>query len=267
VAWGRLFAGLMVLLSGCRIGFSEEEPRSACLKVLDADPLAPSGVYEVEIGAKLFNVSCDMETLGGGWTQLAVEIGGGICPEGWLYDESVDACTPGKMLCGTDNLWPTEVEVPGAFREVRGRVEGLQFFSTDAFNVRHPGRIDGAYVEGLSITIGKPRTHIWTYAVGLMNLESRGGNCPCAGGNPAPTLVGEDYFCASGNDTDTWDRLWYTDLPLWDGGTDASCNPLPTGSYFYRDLGITHIADIELRLMGDDCDESIGITSIELFVR
>ena len=34
-------------------------------------------------------------------------------------------------------------------------------------NYNHEGQtIDGYYVEGISITYGNPRQHIWTYAVG-----------------------------------------------------------------------------------------------------
>jgi len=27
-------------------------------------------------------------------------------------------------------------------------------------------RVDGVYVDGLSITLGRPHKHVWTYAVG-----------------------------------------------------------------------------------------------------
>ena len=49
--------------------------------------------------------------------------------------------------------------------------------------------IDGNYIDGLSITYGNPRQHIWTYATGAFdNGEIR---CPCDGtGGTTPSFVG-----------------------------------------------------------------------------
>lgn len=44
--------------------------------------------------------------------------------------------------------------------------------------------IDGAYVDGLSITHGiNPRHHIWTYAAGNSENGTHDANCPCHGSN------------------------------------------------------------------------------------
>ena len=52
--------------------------------------------------------------------------------------------------------------------------------------------LDGVYVDGISITSGNPRKHVWTYAVGLSDdRQSKNVNCPCAKypGAMSPTYV------------------------------------------------------------------------------
>ena len=63
--------------------------------------------------------------------------------------------------------------------------------------------IDGYYVDGLSITHGNPRQHIWTFANGMYDGLGDGYdqyNCPCAPGSqyPSPPFVGTNYYCESG---------------------------------------------------------------------
>ena len=67
------------------------------------------------------------------------------------------------------------------YQQVCGRVRGYQYRSPDAFSVScpHPCTIDNVYVDGISITHGSPREHIWTYAAGI--TETYAGVCPCTG--------------------------------------------------------------------------------------
>ena len=89
--------------------------------------------------------------------------------------------------------------------------------------------IDGHYAEGLLITYGSPRRHIWTYTIGRYERPlNTGVNCPCAvGGGPvAPPFVGTNYYCESGGaDTDDFNDFTFND-PLWDGldyGISVDC--------------------------------------------
>ena len=96
------------------------------------------------------------------------------------------------------------------YSQVCGRVIGYQDGSSDAF---YPGQSssspDDIYVDGVSLTHGVPRKHIWTFAVGGTDgsLGDSDVNCPCfnpaASGNvlpsTPPTFVGNSYFCESGN--------------------------------------------------------------------
>ena len=72
--------------------------------------------------------------------------------------------------------------------------------------------IEGYYVDGVSLTHGQPRRHIWTYSTAVQSFPSirqRGLTCPCFSNNddyPSPPFVGQDYYCESGNNEDisTW---------------------------------------------------------------
>ena len=62
-----------------------------------------------------------------------------------------------------------------------GQAKAYQKGHTDAFHTTVS--IDNVYVEGISITLGSPRKHVWTYAAGLSddgNHNSGLDNCPCA---------------------------------------------------------------------------------------
>ena len=49
-----------------------------------------------------------------------------------------------------------------------------QYGSPDGFNTGTDS-IDSHYIDGISITHGNPRTHLWSYVA---------GNCPCARSDP-----------------------------------------------------------------------------------
>jgi len=111
-------------------------------------------------------------------------------------------------------------------------VIGYQDDSADAF-AQHAGHgpqtIEGHYVEGVSLTHGPPgaRQHIWTFAAGLFETFQSIASCPCAGGTAAPTFVGNEYFCESGNPATTWTNILYASDPLWDGqgcGSPPCCD-------------------------------------------
>ena len=65
------------------------------------------------------------------------------------------------------------------------------------------------YIDGVSITLGDPRKHIWAYATGLSDNFAY-EYCPCARNSSleAPVFVGDYYYCESGNTT------FYTEDPV-----------------------------------------------------
>ena len=87
------------------------------------------------------------------------------------------------------------------YKQVCGRIIGYQIGIPNAFSAN--GRtIDTNYVNGISVTRGSPRQHIWTFAAGV---DEQGGvnRCPCIIGNTGarikvPSFVGQSYFCETG---------------------------------------------------------------------
>ena len=106
------------------------------------------------------------------------------------------------------------------YTNICGIVQGYQFYSPNAFEEDAEKSIDTNYVDGISITQGNPRKHVWTYAA--YYFEQLSEQCPCATANGSeshrpPSFVGDDYYCETGltgNGNNI--RIIWED-PLWDG--------------------------------------------------
>ena len=160
--------------------------------------------------------------------------------------------------------------------KVCGRAGGYQFGSPDGFYsyLRYSQSLESAYVDGLSVTHGSPRHHIWTFAVGLSKDRNYPfWNCPCAlyPGPAAPPFVGERYFCEAG-DIGTWSySQWYLDDPLWDsqGCVENSMCCDRSGPWFSTELNEETNDDIEVRwCMWEDYNrDDTGVQELELYVQ
>uniref|UniRef100_A0A1X7TM21 Uncharacterized protein n=1 Tax=Amphimedon queenslandica TaxID=400682 RepID=A0A1X7TM21_AMPQE len=84
-----------------------------------------------------------------------------------------------------------------SYSQICGRVTGYQYGSTDGLH--SSSGIDTYYVDGVSITRGSPRQHVWTLMAGYNELGS--SSCPCNTGSSASvqSFIGNNYFCESGN--------------------------------------------------------------------
>ena len=107
---------------------------------------------------------------GGGWTRLAyldMTDATQICPSGFrLYQSG------GVRACGKTNSSGgcVSVQFPSngiSYSQICGRVTGYQYHSPDAFATTGPVNIDSYYVDGVSITRGSPRQHVWSLANGI----------------------------------------------------------------------------------------------------
>ena len=162
------------------------------------------------------------------------------------------------------------------FNKLCGKIRGYQKGSPDAFNVGSSSpSLDNGYVEGISITIGNPRKHVWTYAVGLHdNTNYAASNCPCARnpGTAPPSFVGEYYYCESGNTGPHDINQYYTEDPLWDGAgcsVNNNCCTNANHPWFFRQLFTNTRDDIEARLCTTNTftNEAILVEQIQLYVQ
>ena len=86
------------------------------------------------------------------------------CPSAWqlLTGNGVRVC--GRPSSSINMCHGTFYPTGHAYTKVCGRVIGYQVGQTDAFASHRT--IDQAYVDGVSITRGSPRTHVWTLTAG-----------------------------------------------------------------------------------------------------
>ena len=164
------------------------------------------------------------------------------------------------------------------YSKVCGRIIGYQFSSTNAFGYRNdPPNIDTYYVDGVSLTHGNPRQHIWTFAAAAGETSDPDYICPCTNANtsstaaPPPAFVGNDYFCDTGSSTVSGSSFYYDD-PLWDG---AGCGPLNSccsfndPPLFYKQLPQHTTDDIEMRVCRDQeaGNEEIALEMFDVFIQ
>ena len=198
------------------------------------------------------------------------------CPREWRgFDSPVRCCgRPASARSSTPSVYYST----NGFRysKVCGRALGYQLGSPDCFssvNGAEPDHetVDGIYVDGVSVTHGNPRTHIWTFAVGLHEGNDI-HNCPCDGGASPPPFVGNNYFCETGDDTPNVElRRFYNDDPLWDGQDchNATCCAYNHPPWFHVQLDSPTTDDIEVRICGDQGtgDEDSPIALLEIYVQ
>ena len=244
-------------------------PASSCEEIADATLWNyRSGQYWLTVGNTLFQTYCFTSispSQSRGWMRVAYISSSRGCPAG-LEEWTVS----GRKLCRKKvDIGCSSAIFPShgvGYSKVCGRVYGYQKDTTNAFErfTHCPGcTIDQHYVEGVSITHGSPRQHIWSLAASY-----RAAYCPCSN-NPirahVPSFVGQDYFCdVEGRDTyTTADRLWDGSGCL--SGSERCCEK---GPWFCKDLPQPTTDDIEFRLCADEGrgNEDVYIEHIELYV-
>ena len=249
-------------------------------------PSSPSGYYWVKASnGSAVSVYCDMTRscggVTGGWMRVAgldMTNSNHQCPSGLMEraDSGKRTCVRIERAggCSSITYWITPRV---RYSNVCGRVIGYQYGSTDAFI--SSTSVDSRYVDGVSLTHGNPRQHIWTFAAARDEVGSvPRTNCPCTNINqaaqatPPPAFVRNDYFC----DTASEERnqiIFYGDDPLWDGagcGLQSTCCSLNTPPWFYKQLPQPTTDDIEMRLCRDSDpinNEDIAIEIVEVYVQ
>ena len=270
----------------CRSAQTQASPVASC----SALPTSCSSDYYWirSRNGTAMQVYCDMDRVcgcssTGGWTSTAnlnMSDPSQLCPGEWsLQTYSSEP----RRLCGGGNSGAgcasTIYSTYGiSYSQVCGRVVGFQQTAPDAFGGSTES-IEGPYVDGVSLTHGPPgaRQHIWSFAAGLSELVQPSYptlSCPCVSGTTAPSFVGNDYFCESGNPVTTLASMLYASDPLWDGqgcGSSSCCefsSPV-TAPWFCKQLPQATTDDIEVRICRDEAitNEDSPVQLIELYIR
>ena len=266
---------------------------TSCQEIKNKQANSPSGVYLLETATNGTQyVYCNMEELcgsGGGWTRLAyLDMSDSTenCPSGFKLYQSGGVRACGRATSSEGSC--TSVQFPSngiSYSQVCGRVVGYQYASTDAVDniINGPeshNDINSYYVDGVSITHGSPRQHVWTLMAGVTGGSSTTEypyNCPCSSsslqGPKIQSFVGNDYYCESGAGS-SWTHILYTSDPLWDGqgcaSPESSCCNVPGIPWFHRDYGNTTTTDyLELRVCADQetSDEDAPVGFYEIYVK
>ena len=167
------------------------------------------------------------------------------------------------------------------YSQVCGRIIGYQVGQPEAFFASGGRTIDERYVDGVSLTYGSPRQHIWTFANALDEFPSLFVTiCPCTKFNEQytiniPSFVGNDYFCETG--VPPGQRygsytFFYANDPLWDGqgcGRNSTCCTFNNPPWFCKQLPQSTNADLEVRLCSRSpaLAENTPIELIEIYVK
>ena len=224
----------------------------------------------------------------GPWTRVAflnMSNSSEQCPQSWrLYSANgVRAC--GRPVtrstnggCNSQTYTTCDQQ---SYQRVCGRIIGYQIGSTNVFRQRLS--INQSYVDGVSVTYGDPRRHIWTFAGGISetiveNYQDR--SCPCALNGTEiqplqpPAFVGDHYFCESGNSLNTRENtnvFRYTDDPLWDGQRceGQCCTSSNSPPWFNVTLPEATSEDIEVRICADQptANEDVAVGLLEIYVQ
>ena len=236
-----------------------------------------SGLYLIKTN-KIFLAQCDMK-FGKGWMKVADldMTRGDKCPREWreLLINGIKVCRSPSDSAG---CYSKVFAVNSTrYHKIRGFVRGYQKDSTDSFDSRQGVRgINEAYVDGVSITLGNPRKHVWTYVVGCADSSNHPtSNCPCSAipGPAAPAFVGEHYYCESGNNGQFASNGYYIDDPLWDGAgcvhaKNTCCNAVGL-PWFFRELPTMQHEDIEIRICTDEGynNEAVVVDKLQLYIQ
>ena len=255
----------------------------SCMDALTNYPNTTSGYYKIDQpDGSTASVYCDMEGVNcdgeGGWVRVAylnMSDPTEVCPTGFRLYEVNDTRACGRQ----SGPGCQSVEFPTyniSYSQVCGRVNGYQKGSTDALAI-NLNDIDQTYVDGISITTGYPRRHIWTFISALQenSFNSDGQQeCPCAPNSPVttPWFVGNDYFCESGSPSN-WQYSFYDEDVLWDGKQcglieEACCN-VTSIPWFHKTLYQPTTEYIELRVCSDENInlEDIPYSFYEIYVK
>ena len=261
------------------LGSTEANPATSCNEIYQQNTTIRGtiGQYYIKTCDGVQLVTCNMKLkcggIEGGWMQVVdVDMDrDDTCPGSWQYIVNPHKLCQGNVAGCTAAQFSTKGI---SYDHICGQARAYQKGHLDAFFISDSPSIDRQYVDGVSITIGTPRKHVWTYAVGLSDDHNYPTlNCPCATvpGPPPPSFVGNDYYCESGDVGTSEAPPYYLSDPLWDGAGcsvgDGCCAQVGM-PWFHRTLTTSANDDFEVRICKnrDSSAEDVAIKKLEIYV-
>ena len=262
------------------LGMSEANPARSCDEIYQNNPTSRGTIsqYWIKTNEGLFKVTCNMKLkcggVEGGWMQVVdVDMNrDDTCPGTWHKIFS-----PRRLCLGyIAGCASAQFDVKGVnYEHICGQAKGYQKGNMNAFASQSPS-VDSVYVDGISITVGSPRKHVWTYAVGRSDgydYSTSKINCPCAThpGHNSPAFVGNDYYCESGVAGDSDENFYYLSNPLWDGTgctIGSGCCAKIGMPWFYRKLPVPIDDDFEVRICknSEHSNEDLAVERLEIYI-
>ena len=276
-------------LDNVSIGLCHYYSAVSCKQIAELRPNFDSGYYWIQGTSGAVGVYCEMGTnnkfgQSGGWMRIAnVDMRNNHsqqCPPGLVYN-----VIEGRRLCRKPSLpgcYSTIFSTQGVeYRKVCGKVIGYQYYKTNGFGPsRYTPGINETYIDGVSLTHGSPRQHVWSFAAAHdkfydPGLRRTSTNCPCLHSNASfvgviPSFVGEDYYCETGSRKKVQRRYYFND-PLWDGegceGVNECCDR--GGPWFSKQLPQPTQDDIEMRVCMNSARsvEDTVLEQIKLYIQ
>ena len=267
------------------LGMLQSSPGKSCDDIyhINKATRGASGLYWINTTSGIHHVYCNMELREcggekGGWTRVAQfdTSQGDPCPSGWTLittpgDNPRNVCRSGDSRGCHSTIFPT---YNISYYKVCGRVRGYQKGNTNGFDGEDS--IDESYVDGVSITLGNPRKHVWTYAIGISDSGSQTTShyCPCGvrKGSSPPSFVSDHFYCESGNPGGDRPAAYYTTDPVWDGLDclqSVNCCARPDMPWFLRQFATAQETFIEARICRDEdfSNEDTLVESMELYIQ
>ena len=181
------------------------------------------------------------------------------CPTPWtLFTAPVRSCSIPGAGC-QQVTYPVPM---GTYTRVCGRALAVETGTPDGFHSGLP--LDQAYMDGVGLTHGNPRQHIFSF-VGGHGAEFGAANvrCPCENPNrvtaPLPAFVGNNYFCDNDGNGALWDGMDCT----------TACCTFNDPPYFTLTLPAPTSDNIDIRICANSGrgDETINLQQLEIYVQ
>ena len=265
----------------CNNEYKPSQLLHSCEEIKKKCANCPSNYYMlVDSHGHVRQAYCHMETLcnsTGGWMRVAylnMTDSREKCPDEFrLYSENgVRACgrpvSSGGSCVG--KAFPSgNIE----YSQVCGKVIGYQVGWTDGAH-HTTSSINSHYSDGISLTHGNPRSHIWTFMAGSFDSYVH-SNCPCGSKQPQtpPSFVGSDYYCESGSPNYPVFGKFYTNDSLWDGhqcgSIETACCQHTGIPWFYKKFNYSTTDYIEMRICLNEAtsDEDCAVAHYEIYVK